>query len=287
MVTNPIVKMNVQWFGVAVLVAAVLTGCASSPPTNPGLGICRSLHGNVTFTINGAITRLRTNMKLPAGATIEAGDSGMAFFQINGYVSTVKIAEKSTLELTKMAPCDPRIGGESETVLTLKSGTILGSVRKLSARSSYVIHTPNGVARIRGTDFAITAEALPEGRSRVTYTSVTGRVLVTALVDGKEVTQNLQMGQSWVPGCGNPTTVPPAVMQAIRSEIGPRPINPPDPNRVQPFNPILPFNGAGAPNTAVDIGNNPYVSYHTSFNWGPPPIWGPPPPVSTTTSAHR
>jgi hypothetical protein len=37
MVTNPIVKMNVQWFGVAVLVAAVLTGCASSPPTNPGL----------------------------------------------------------------------------------------------------------------------------------------------------------------------------------------------------------------------------------------------------------
>jgi hypothetical protein len=140
-------------------------------------------------------------MELRGGDTVKTEANAEAYLQVNGFTSTIKITENTILELTKM---DCKIGGDTETVLTVKKGKILSSVRKLSANSSYVIHTPKGVASIRGTDFEIAADLLPDGAYRVTFTSVTGQVSVTAMVDGQEKTQNLTTGQSWTPGRRGP-----------------------------------------------------------------------------------
>ena len=257
-----------QQFGLAILIAAVMAGCTSPPPTTArptvaarnGKAIVRSQHGNITFSTNGTFKRLRVNMELTAGTIIKTDAGSEAYLQVNGFTSTIKITENSILELTKMEQRRTLAGWDSETVLTVKMGKILSSVRKLSANSSYVIHTPKGVASIRGTDFEIAADLLPDGTYRVTFTSITGQVSVTAMVDGQEKTQNLTTGQSWTPGEGDPKSAPPPPIVGDYLPAGVRLI--PVISTSGPLSPptvIQPFNGAGPPNTAVDMGRNPYI----------------------------
>ena len=223
------------------------------------------MHGAITFSTNGGSGRLRMNMELPAGASITTGAETETYLQVNGKTSTIKVTENTTLELTKMDYQSTLFGKDTETVLTVKYGTILGSVRKLSANSSYMIHTPNGSAAVRGTDFQITATAFQGGVYAVTYACVTGQLIVTATVDGKEISQTLQTGQSWTPGKGDVKHTPiwdgGGVYYPTVIDLPP----PPPPALIQPFH------GNGPPNTAVDIGRNPYIR-------GPPPP-PPPPPV--------
>ena len=292
----PTVKANAQRFVVAVLAAAVLMGCASAPPAIPphsplsgpvfsGEAIVRSVHGNVTYATNGEFRRLRTNMQLPAGTTVKTDEGAEAYLQVNGYTSTIKLSEKSTLELTKMDRSSSKEKADTQTVLTLKSGNVQWSVRKLSAPSYYEIYTPDGVAAVRGTDFGITADPLPDGKSQVTYRVVTGQLAVTAVVDGKEVTQILQTGQYWVPGEGDirsaPATVPYGDVVPIVVVLPPS----------SPPNLIQPFHGAGAPNTAVDVGMNPYGNPRSSHGViiRTLPIRTPPPPPRPPTppAVHR
>jgi hypothetical protein len=292
-------KMSFQWFGAAVLVASSLAGCVSALPetevsTNPqpavvpapayqssgpsagpstnlpvrnGKAIVRSEHGNISFSTGGTFRPLRVNMEFPVGTTIKSEADAEAYLQVNGFTSTVKVGTGTVVEFTIMDQMGGFIGGDSVTEINLKVGTILGSVRKISANSSYVIHTPNGTAAIRGTDFQITAEALPGGKYKVTYTCVTGQMLVTATVDGNEKSQNLMTGQSWTPGGGAPTikVVPDDGMlyPGIRAVPIDPPPHPPPPPLIQPFN------GNGPPNPAVNISLNPYIRV------SPPP---PPPP---------
>ncbi|MDB6059884.1 MAG: FecR protein, partial [Verrucomicrobiales bacterium] len=109
--------------------------------------------------------------------------------------------------------------GDSETMLNVQSGTIVGSVEKLSRASHYEIRTPNGVAGIRGTDYAISVEQLADGSFRVTFTCVQGEVIAAALgADGNAVTQVLDTGESWTPGAGmNKTT--PELLEFLNAQI--------------------------------------------------------------------
>jgi len=322
MVTYPIVKMNGQWFGVAVLAAAGVMGCSSTPPDNTpqtwetprdwampsstnqaslpptssptnsvlrdGTAIARSVTDGVEVASGGAIRRIRTNMELAPRAIIKTTDNAQAYLQVNGFTSTVKVEPSTVVELTRMEQRGGFIGGDSYTVLTLKVGSIICSVRKLSADSLYEISTPNGVARIRGTDFAVAAKPIEHGKFQVTYTAVAGQIVVSAMVNGVEVTEALNTGQAWVPGEGD---VRPMNVQDWARFSGPpiplvpwlRSSPPPLPDFIQPFN------GNGPPNPAVDAGQNPYAKRSPPIPHPlPPPIAGPFPTVSPAISAgHR
>lgn len=123
--------------------------------------------------------------------------------------SSVRVMPNTTMKIENMS----FVGGgdgDSDTMLNLQSGTVVGSVTKLSRNSHYEIRTPNGVAGIRGTDYAITVEALQDGTYRVTFTCVKGEVIAAALVNGdaNPITQVLSTGQSWTPGGAVSQTVP-------------------------------------------------------------------------------
>jgi hypothetical protein len=258
--TGSNVKRSVQWFVLAVLAAAFLPGCASAPPAPPApivhqgpamqpKAIVRSVHGKVAYATDGMFMPLRVSMELRAGTTIKTRPDSATYLQVNGFTSTIKVAEDSTVELTKM---DILGGGDTETVLTVKSGTLLGSVRKLSARSSYEIHAPKGVAAIRGTDFQVFVQAGPAGQFFVMFTCVTGQLAVSSNVDGKDVTKVLTTGQCWAPGEGDVKGLPPSFYG------GPNPGPTMVPPQPPPVDYIPPFNGGFAPNPAVDAGHNPY-----------------------------
>jgi hypothetical protein len=123
--------------------------------------------------------------------------------------SSVRVMPNTTLKIETMSFVGGR-DGDSDTMLNLQSGTVVGSVTKLSRSSHYEIRTPNGVAGIRGTDYAISVEALPDGTYRVTFTCLKGEVIAAALVNGEAnpITQVLNTGESWTPGGAMNQTVP-------------------------------------------------------------------------------
>ena len=269
-------KKCVQRFLVAVLAAAVMTGCASAPPASQspasrGKAIVRSVHGEVAYATNGLFRPLKINMALPPGTTIRSGQGSDSYLQVNGFTSTIKVTELSMLELTRMDVHGTGRDADTETLLTVKYGTILYSVRKLSANSRYEVHTPNGAASVRGTDFQVTVTALATGKVHVSYTCVTGQLLVSADVDGQNVTKVLATGQQWVPGEGDVKSLPPAVLIGIRAS---------SPGVLPPPAVVLqqPFNGSGAPDPAVDVGQTPFKRA-----MAPPTTPVAPPPVAVPT----
>lgn len=123
--------------------------------------------------------------------------------------SKIRILPNTTMKIENISYVGGA-DGDNDTMLNLQSGTVVGSVDKLSRNSHYEIRTPNGVAGIRGTDFALTVEPLPDGTFRVTFTCVKGEVIAAALVNGEAnpITQVLNTGESWTPGGAVNQTVP-------------------------------------------------------------------------------
>jgi len=183
------------------IVQLIFSGVASAQVNElSAKAISRSVLGTVQYSKGDQWLPLKVNQTLDPGATIRTSSNSDCYLQVNGFTSTVKLEEGTTLILQKMIALGGGGDADTETILDLKTGTIFGKVKKLSAGSSYEIHTPNGSAKIRGTDFQISAIPLPSGAFRVTFTSVTGTILCSAIVEGKSVTQILIDGQHWTPG---------------------------------------------------------------------------------------
>lgn len=180
--------------GVASLVVAEGTGHANTATV-------RSIHGTATYTVpGGQAMPLRPNMELDENTLIETGPDTVVDLTVNGRTSTVRITASTKVTLKTMEDLG---AGDSETMLDLKDGQILGSVKKISKASKYEISTPRGVAGIRGTDFAVTVTQQANGLYSVTFTSVTGTVIcvsdVTIAGTVTPVTKVLVNGQSWTP----------------------------------------------------------------------------------------
>jgi len=171
-----------------------------------GKATVRAVHGTVQYTINdGPPMKVRVNMTLDPGATIITGPESYTDLSVNGISSVVRINADSKLVLKEMQYYGSLFSGDQQTMIDLKSGEILGNVKKISADSRYEINTPHGVAGIRGTDFQVTIKLAPDGRFLVTFTSVQGVVIVSALVgaNAAPVVKTLTSGQSWTPGEGD------------------------------------------------------------------------------------
>jgi len=72
----------------------------------------------------------------------------------------VRIWENSRLFIDKLTRTQTGADEVTDTKLDLQAGHIFGSVKKLSAASTYEVKIPNGVAGIRGTTYDISVEGL-------------------------------------------------------------------------------------------------------------------------------
>src|SRR5665213_171655 len=183
-----------------------------------GKAIVRAVHGDVTYQENGSWMPLKNNSELAAGVSIRTGAASTADIQVNGK-SAVRVTENTTMQIPTMTYTGTRREGDTETMLDLESGSVLGNVKKLSANSRYEIKTPHGVAGIRGTDFEVTVKPQGDGRFVVTFTSVTGQLIVSAVVEGNTVVKVLRTGESWTPGDGDVRPTPVELIQEYRDII--------------------------------------------------------------------
>jgi hypothetical protein len=195
--------------------------------------IVRSIHGKASYKLAGGDwVALRVNQELAPGTELKTEADSAVYLQVNGYTSTVKLTENTTLTLAKMLEMGSFLSPDTSTDLKLDGGTVLGSVKKISANSDYKITVPNGVAGIRGTDFEVTVTVTAGGGLTITFTSVSGNVFCQVNVPPGTVgqsSQTLTTGQSWtvqgttapngITTLNSPTTLPPAALGIIVLDI--------------------------------------------------------------------
>lgn len=131
----------------------------------------------------------------------------------------VRIQEDSVLAFDKLALTDTGNDQVTETQLDLRSGKIMGTVKKLTATSRYEIKLPNGVAGVRGTIYTISAEGVVQ--------VLVGSVVISWVSpDGTPMTQTVNGGYQFDSRTGLLTPIPDfeqkeLVKQAKALRVGP------------------------------------------------------------------
>jgi hypothetical protein len=188
----------------AYFLVLALAGVSSLKSAEPGRmqgkAIVRTIHGHATYSFGGVTKDLEPNMKLDAGVTINTGPDSYVYLSVNGLMSAVRVSADTTLVLQTMDRIGTGREGDTETMLNLQAGSILGQVQKVSANSRYEITTPHGVAGIRGTDWNVTVNMLGNGQYEVTFESAQGTMVASAVVNGALQTKTLNGGESWTVG---------------------------------------------------------------------------------------
>src|SRR5687767_13556189 len=193
-----------SWGYVVAIAAAVLVSATAQ--AKPNRAIIRAIHGSAQVSNNKGQTWSKANVGgfLGANAAIKtAGDSTAdLFLGDNGPV--VRVTPDTTLGIDKLDLENTGIEKVIETQLDLRTGRILGSVKKMAAASKYEVKTPVGVAGIRGTEYSIDA------RGKVTI--ISGSAVVVYVINGNILPpRNVGDGQTITPpteATGEPTIGP-------------------------------------------------------------------------------
>jgi len=192
--------MRIRAFGLlatAVALLASLTAVLGQELTKEGKATVRVVHGTVQWrSSDQPWDKLRVNQQLAAGVTIQTGPDSYTDISANGISSVIRINADSRLDLEKMTYGGSLLSGDQETLVDLKTGEIVGNVKKISDGSRFRIHTPDGTAFIQGADFRIEAQPAVGGAFKVIYTCVQGRMSCST---GQEAA-TLATGESWIPG---------------------------------------------------------------------------------------
>ena len=174
----------------AGLIAAGLLSSAEAN-TRDGQALVQTVSGEAKFSVDGdKWLPLQTGQLLKTGAVVKTGAKARAdlFLGING--SLLRLDANTELKFNRLAIKVSPIEHMAETEMELRSGRVIGNVRKLPMGSSYVLKTPKGVADVKGTVYDINAD----GELIV----VSGKVNYTDNATGKEVL--IASGEKYVGG---------------------------------------------------------------------------------------
>ena len=148
--------------------------------TREGHALVRTVSGQATMSVDGKNwVPLKVGSVLKTGATVKTSKNGQTDLFLGRNGSMLRLAGGSELTFSRLKIADSPIEPIAQTEMILKSGSAIGSVRKLPLGSSYVIKTPKGEAKVKGTVYEINAD----GELIV----VSGKVEYTDASNGKEV----------------------------------------------------------------------------------------------------
>ena len=171
---------------VAVLVGVL--AFASAQAVETGKAVVRSVKGKAQYAESGAWMALKVGQTLQPGTQVRTGNDSEVDLFLDQNGPLVRLMENTTLGLDKL--CFEPTGADTvvETQLDLKSGRIVGIVKKLAATSKYEVKTPNGVAGIRGTEYSISATGdvmVATGSVVVVYVKSDGTVVTQVVGEGE------------------------------------------------------------------------------------------------------
>ena len=159
--------------------------------TRDGQALVQAVSGEATMLVDGGKwLPLQTGQLLKTGAVVKTGAKSRAdlFLGVNG--SLLRLAADTELKFNRLTVEISPIEPIAKTEMELRSGRVIGNVSKLPMGSSYVIKTPKGMAKVKGTVYDINAN----GELIV----VSGKVKYTDRTNGREVL--IAAGEKYVGG---------------------------------------------------------------------------------------
>jgi hypothetical protein len=195
---------------VAALLAVASVTTAYAAQT--GKAVVRSVAGAAEYSVSGPWMPLRVGQELEPGSTVRTANDSTVVLFLDQNGPLVKLTENTTLGIDKLTFEPTGVDTIVDTQLDLKSGRVIGIVRKLSTTSKYEIKTPTGVAGIRGTEYSISAT----GQVYVISGSV---VVVSVRADGSVLTQVVNAGEMFNPASGRVEPIPAATQSQLLSEF--------------------------------------------------------------------
>src|SRR6266566_401439 len=195
-----------------VALTAALFSTANAAPQS-GQVLVQAVKGGATYSTGGSWEPLQENITLTRGSTIKTGPDATVdlILQYNGTV--LRLTPNSALSFDRLTQ---QAAGEeviTETSLNLLSGSIIGSQRKLATPSTFEIHLPGGVARIKGTEYLVRADGA--------VTCLSGSVSVTYNLphNGGSVKVDVPAGFSFNPATGQVVPTSAAYLQNIIADV--------------------------------------------------------------------
>lgn len=184
----------------------------SAQAVEVGKAVVRNIRGSAQYADAGQWLPLKVGQVLKPGSTLRTANDSQVdlFMDENGPV--VRLVENTTLGIDKLNFEATGIDTVIETQLDLKSGRVVGIVRKMAHDSKYEIKTPNGVAGIRGTEYDVSATSVV----RVISGSL---VVVYVKSDGTVITQVVNAGEMFVPSDGAVRPIPADELARLSSEL--------------------------------------------------------------------
>ena len=225
-------KMLVNWL-VACAVAFAMVTNASAQSSKERSGKVVKIKGSARYSTGNNIWQpLAVGTVLKAGALVQtARDSFVDIVLSDSEVvpqpptasgvgagnkrpaapqDLVRLTEDSVLAIDKLTVVNTGAEKVTETQLDLRSGRILGSVKKMAAASRFEVKVPNGVAGIRGTLFAISAEGV--------VSVAIGQVVISwTKADSSTGTQVVSEGWQFDVRTGELTKLPEALWNALKN----------------------------------------------------------------------
>jgi hypothetical protein len=222
---------------VACTMAMAMAASLSAQTAEQGVAKVVDIKGSARYMTgaNGNWQPLKNGTMLKSGAIVQTaagshvdivlnnpGASGATFSMVSAPPSShisasgpsyqpkvrqdaVRIFENTVLGIDKLSIDQTGVETITETKLDLKAGSIFGTVKKLSAGSSYEVKIPNGVAGIRGTVYYLHAAGL----ARVLSGSVVYAFMGT---DGKPVTKTVTTGVEFDSRTGKESSILPGIV---------------------------------------------------------------------------
>ncbi|HJN89828.1 MAG TPA: FecR domain-containing protein, partial [Verrucomicrobiota bacterium] len=132
--------------------AAVGLLLAAQANAREGQALVQAVRGEAKVSLDGSKwLPMQAGQLLKTGAFVKTGVQSQAdlFLGING--SMLRLTANTELKFNRLAVEESPIEPIAQTEMELISGRAIGNVRKLPMGSSYVIKTPKGVAKVKGT----------------------------------------------------------------------------------------------------------------------------------------
>ena len=140
------------------------------------------------------------------GLAADAPVRGLVSYKAEAAQNVIRMKGDTVLAIDILSASNTGADKVSDTELDLRQGTILGSVKKLSAESKYLIKTPNGMAAIRGTTFMLSANGAITVTDGSAWISFNG-----------QPAQLVNAGQQFDPTTGQITTLTPQALSIVEA----------------------------------------------------------------------
>jgi len=175
-------------FGLA-LGAALLGVLSSQAAPVQNRAEVRAVRGTANYSTDRGANwkKLNVGTRLGEHSVVRTSPGGQVDLFLGDNGPVVRVTEDTTMGIDKLTSETMGTGDKViETQLDLRSGRILGNVKKLAAASKYEVKTPMGVAGIRGTRYDIRADG--------TVAVTEGTLVVVYIVGGQPTTVTVPAG---------------------------------------------------------------------------------------------